>query len=108
MRWTNVDSEKILVEINEKCYEVEFERVTKLYYEYNYGADIDGNRGVPRIFIEDDYAEDIYVNGKRLEIYSDELQVKVKEEIEQFINMSDPNTDIPNTDMLEPDVNESR
>ncbi len=40
---------------------IEFDRVTVFSHDAHYGADADGNRGVPMNFIDDDYAEDIMV-----------------------------------------------
>jgi hypothetical protein len=49
---------------------VEFTRVTTYSYDPTYGADADGNRGVPMDFIDDDHTEAITIlsweeNGAR-------------------------------------------
>ncbi len=76
--------------INEEFeYDFEYykvEALIKFYFESNYGADVDGNRGVSRCFIEevvilsilDEEDNIIYIpDGKKLEDLESDVRIKI-------------------------------
>ena len=42
--------------------QIEFTRVTTFVHDAHYGADADGNRGMPMDFIDEDIAEDVCIS----------------------------------------------
>ena len=77
------------IEIGDDYYDVTFNRVTK-YHTENYGSDADGNRGVLTTFIDEDYAEDIYANDKPIKELAPDLQKKIEDALERWIDKNDP------------------
>jgi hypothetical protein len=75
--------------IEDICYDVTFNRVIK-YYRENYGTDADGNRGEMRTFIDEDYAEDIEVDGVPIKQLLPELQSKIEAELEKWLEDNEP------------------
>jgi hypothetical protein len=72
------------IEINDICYDVTFNRVSKFIRE-NYGSDADGNRGEMRTYVDEDYPEDIHVDGNPLTDFTKDLQNKIEEELEAWL-----------------------
>jgi hypothetical protein len=72
--------------LGETYHSVTFNRITIIEVDKNYGADADGNRGVYREFIGDDYAENIIVDGKPLcNEWSRDLRLEIEEELEAWL-----------------------
>ena len=82
-----VDTE---IEVYGEIVPVRFERHFEIAYDSNYGADADGNRGMPMTFVEDDYAEDIVVDGIPLIEMTPETQTVVNQEIDSWLESNEP------------------
>jgi hypothetical protein len=95
MSYTNRYDDDCEIEIGEELHEVTFTRVTTCTYDPDYGADADGHRGVPRTFIDEDYAEDICVDGKELKEYPEDFQKHILKEVDAYIGNSDPKCEEP-------------
>ncbi|MCR4300847.1 MAG: hypothetical protein NUV51_04490 [Sulfuricaulis sp.] len=93
--------------------QIEFTRVTTFVHDAHYGADADGNRGVPMDFIDEDLAE-----GDALIYYTDTeddfvvvpaaLRAEVDKAIDAYIERTEPTCDL---DDEEPDwdaINDAR
>jgi len=78
------------IEVGIETYDVTFTRYTTIEHEADYGADADGNRGIARDFIGDDYAKDIFVNGKPIADYDKKIQEEIERGIDLYINENDP------------------
>lgn len=83
----------IEIEIGSSFFDVSFTRTSKVTKDSNFGADADGRRGEPVEFIEDDYAESIYVDNLALEEYDTEFQVKVRAEVDNWLNENEAEID---------------
>ena len=88
----SVDTEIIINEgaENETAYEVRFNRKTEWSHDSNYGADADGNRGIPMTFIDEDYAVDISVNDSDIKDYPSYFQEEIKKEINHWLELNLP------------------
>jgi hypothetical protein len=81
---------------SEVLFDVKFNRKTKWDYDANYGADADGNRGVPRVDVDDDCAEDITVCKEGecvflpIETMAKELQERLKKAIDSWLEDNEP------------------
>ena len=76
---------------NESYVQVTFNRKTEWGHDAHYGADADGNRGMPMTFIEEDFAEDIKILnvGRYTEkeyVAIDTLLTHVREQIQKGID----------------------
>jgi hypothetical protein len=74
---------------------IEFTRVTVTTHDPNYGADADGNRGVPRDEIDEDYAEDIRVSFtpdmlENFDTLPEGIRALVTAAIDTYIAMHEP------------------
>jgi len=87
----------------ETSLEVTFERHTTFSHDSNYGADADGRRGVYRVDIDDDHAEDIEVLGVALEKYPKEFQEFIIKEVDQYLEDNEPEEQEPDNDPPERD-----
>jgi hypothetical protein len=81
----------IEIYMGDTYHEVTFTRMTTIEVDNNWGADADGNRGVYREFIGDDYAENIMVDGKPLcNDWTKDLQLEIEEKIEAWMRDNEP------------------
>jgi len=69
---------------------VDFERVTTWAVDGSYGADADGRRGVRTVFIEDDEATDIFVDGEPIKSQPEHIQKLVDKEIAAWLKKNEP------------------
>lgn len=81
---------KITLDICDVEYIVSFQRYTLFSYDPNYGADADGNRGIPMTFIDEDYAVDISVNDSDIKDYPSYFQEEIKKEINHWLELNLP------------------
>lgn len=88
----------ITIKIMERPFQVTFTRVTLFIHDANYGADADGHRGAPMTFIEEDYAENIYMEEKALKDLDKDVQEKVQAEVDAYIENNEPIDDEPDFD----------
>jgi len=79
------------IEIDDVCYDVTFNRVSKFVRE-NYGADADGNRGEMRTYINEDYPEDINVDGVSIKQLLPDLQQKIEDKLDKWLSDNEPDT----------------
>jgi hypothetical protein len=87
---TTVEKEvQVDIDIDETCYDVTFNRVSAFVRE-NYGADADGNRGEMRTFIDEDRAEDIYVDGVPIKELPADLQSKIESKVSKWLEDNEP------------------
>lgn len=69
---------------------VTFTRQYNVEVDGAYGADADGNRGERAVFVEDDEAVDVCVDGKPLAEYPKEFQDAVNAEIRDYLKKVEP------------------
>ena len=72
------------IEIDGEIYAVEFVRDSTTYFEDDYGADADGNRGMGVELISNDSFAHVLVNEKPLESFRNSFQAEVKQQIENW------------------------
>jgi hypothetical protein len=86
--------------------------VTTWDYDPSHGADADGNRGVPRTEIDEDYAQNIVVefpeedhNPGKHPLYelSDALQALIMAELDSYLHSVEPTPEDPYGDDDGPD-----
>lgn len=75
---------------NGNTYDVAFERESKVSVDNDYGADADGRRGTRAVFVDDDEAAEIEVNGIPLALLSEEFQKEVTEAVALWMNENPP------------------
>ena len=88
MRNTIEKEVNIDLDIEETTYNVSFNRVSKIVKE-NYGADADGNRGQTLTFVDEDYAENIYVDDVPINELPTDLQLKIEDAVETWVETND-------------------
>ena len=76
------------LDIDETTYNVTLNRVTKIVKE-NYGADADGNRGQVMTFVDEDYAENIYVDDVPIKELLPDLQLKIEAAVDTWVETND-------------------
>jgi hypothetical protein len=94
-----IEQNGIKTEINIDGIDVEFERMTIWSHDPNYGADADGNRGVPCDFLDEDYADDVTVLGIPIELYPIPFRKLVMREINAWLEDNEP--DMPEAEQYE-------
>jgi len=71
-------------------FKVEFERRTDWSVDNDYGADADGRRGCRMVFIDEDEAQDIFVDGKPIEAYPAEFQAIIRKAVDVWMAEHEP------------------
>jgi len=87
------------IKILDRPFKVTFVRVTLIVHDANYGADADGHRGTPMTFVEEDYAENIYLGDKALKDYDKDVQEKVQAEVDAWLEANEPQDEDNEPDM---------
>jgi len=77
------------LDVGDVCYSITFNRVSTFVKE-NYGADADGNRGEIRTFIDEDRAENIYVDSVPIIELPLVLQSQIESELDKWLRDNEP------------------